>query len=296
MRSTMRMGVNLMKNISIKRGIFELKAKIVGKGAPSLVIGSHIYYPRVFSKNLQEHLQMIFLDTRAFVKESPDFASSDFSIQKFIEDIEAFRQLLKLDKFIVIGHSIHAFIALEYAKRFPDRVSHLVMIASSPIVGPKLYMEADRYFEESVCPDRKQEFQKQMDGLKQESSPSFIQRMLAFGPKLWFDFKFDATSLWKDVEINFLGANIVWGSMFSNTNVASNLTSVCCPIFLALGRYDYFNPPSLWEKYRKFVKNLRIRIFESSGHTPQLEQDNIFDSELLEWLDLKTSDPQDKKE
>lgn len=46
-------------------------------------------------------------------------------------------------------------MALEHARTFPEKVSHLVLIASSPIAGPEIYKEADRYFGESVCPERK---------------------------------------------------------------------------------------------------------------------------------------------
>jgi proline iminopeptidase len=67
------------------------------------------------------------------------------------------------------------------------------------------------------------------------------------------------------------------------------LKSISCPIFLALGRYDYFNPPHLWEKYREFASNLTVRVFEKSGHTPQLEEPANFDAELLKWLAQKTS-------
>ncbi|NDB83077.1 MAG: alpha/beta hydrolase, partial [Alphaproteobacteria bacterium] len=50
-------------------------------------------------------------------------------------------------------------------------------------------------------------------------------------------------------------------------------------------RYDYFNPPHLWEKYREHVSDLTVRIFEKSAHTPQLEESRNFDEELIGWLD-----------
>lgn len=55
-----------MQIISLKRGAFELKATILGKGIPTLVIGSHIYYPKIFSKKLQAHLQLIFEEAELF--------------------------------------------------------------------------------------------------------------------------------------------------------------------------------------------------------------------------------------
>ena len=38
------------------------------------------------------------------------------------------------------------------------------------------------------------------------------------------------------------------------------------------------------KKYREHASDLTIRIFEKSGHTPQLEEPDHFDEELMGWL------------
>lgn len=91
---------------------------------------------------------------------------------------------------------------------------------------------------------------------------SFIARLLSFGPRIWYDANFDASKLWEGVEVNSVGAGIIWGSMFADYSVANALKVISCPIFLALGRCDYFSPPHLWEKYRDLASDLRVRIFE----------------------------------
>ncbi len=83
---------------------------------------------------------------------------ADFSVHKIITDIEVVRTSLGVDKITLIGHAIHACMALEYASRFSDTIRHLVLSASSPIVGLERYKEADQYFEELVCPERKSRF------------------------------------------------------------------------------------------------------------------------------------------
>ena len=49
-----------------------------------------------------------------------------------LESYEALCLLLKgilgADKIILIGHSIHAFMVMEYARAFPERGSHLGII------------------------------------------------------------------------------------------------------------------------------------------------------------------------
>lgn len=78
--------------------------------------------------------------------------------------------------------------------------------------------------------------------------------------------------------------------MFADYDITRSLKAIKCPIFLALGRHDYFNPPYLWEKYRTCAADLTIRIFEKSSHTPQLEEPNNFDNELITWLKGKGVD------
>jgi len=53
---------------TISSGGFELAYSVEGPGTPAIVIGSAVYYPRVFSKELWQSLQLIFLDHRGFAK------------------------------------------------------------------------------------------------------------------------------------------------------------------------------------------------------------------------------------
>jgi proline iminopeptidase len=176
-------------------------------------------------------------------------------------------------------------MALEYTRRFPHRVSHLVLLASSPVTGPHLYQAADDYFQEQASTERKEALAASMEKFMNSGDASFVGRMLAFGPRLWFDAHFDASSLWQDTEINVCGAGILWGSMFANYDTAAALKTLDCPVFLGLGKHDYFNPPHLWEPYKNLVSDLTCRVFEHSGHTPSLEESDAFDHRLLQWLD-----------
>ena len=39
-----------------------------GEGPPIVVIGSSTYYPRAFSPALREHFELIFVDSRHFIR------------------------------------------------------------------------------------------------------------------------------------------------------------------------------------------------------------------------------------
>ncbi|CAM2822680.1 alpha/beta fold hydrolase [Legionella worsleiensis] len=275
----------------IERDGFSLNYKIEGQGIPIIVIGSHLYYPRTFSEALREKVQLICMDHRGFGSTSRSVTNEDFSLSKLIEDIEALRKHLGLETMALLGHSGHGYIALEYAKYYPQRVSHLILLAMSPCAGAENFTAANRYFEESVCPLRKQLLNDSYPTLEEAilANPrrAFIIRMLVFAPMIWYQPDYDATWLWEGVEVIPEMFEHVWMRVFPELDITKQSDKLQCPIFLGLGRYDYWNPPYLWEPMRFYFKQLTIRVFERSGHTPQLEEPVLFDETLLTWLKQK---------
>jgi proline iminopeptidase len=276
---------------SIEAGRFHLRYRIEGTGTPAIVIGSSIYYPRVFSENLRKHLRLVFLDHRGFAPSPGPVENAEFDLDKLIEDVERARRELELESVVVIGHSGHAFMALEYAKKYPDNVSHVVMIGIAPDFGTASDELMERYWHDSVSPERKAVLEENQRRLPDEKlaglSPGeqFIKRYVRDGPRTWYDPRFDALPLWEGVELNMDMINYVWGTVFRDIDVTKGLDTFDRPVFLALGRYDFLvAPPSSWTPIRSKFRNLTVRVFERSGHTPQYEEAALFDEELLRWL------------
>ena len=273
---------------------FNLRYKIEGEGKPTLVIGSSIYYPRTFSKNLRKHLKFVFLDHRGSAPYPGKLDTASYSLEKILQDMETARQQLNLGEIIVIGHSGHSYMALEYAKKYPENVSHVVMIGIAPNLGPENAKLIERAWDESVDPVRKKIMQENLQRLPDEKLAQlsggqvFNQGYIRNGPHIWYDPHFDSTPLWEGVEINMDIFNYVWRRVFRDIDITKNLDKLSAPVFLALGRYDNIVAPSYtWDPFRPKFHDLTVRIFEESGHTPQLEQPESFDKELLDWLEEK---------
>ena len=139
----------------VPSGAFELGFSIAGMGTAALVIGSSIYYPRTFSTELRQSLKLAFVVHRGFAKAAGELTQADFALDLILADIDHVRKQLSLGPVVIVGHSGHAYLALEFAKRYPKNVTHVVLIAAGPSQSAKHLEVAEQYWQEAVCPERK---------------------------------------------------------------------------------------------------------------------------------------------
>ena len=78
-------------------------------------------------------IRLIIPDQRGHGK-SERTTQSDYTHGVWADDIHALAERLGLQKFALFGHSYGGFLALEYAKRWPESLTHLILVATS--AGP----------------------------------------------------------------------------------------------------------------------------------------------------------------
>lgn len=279
-----------MSSGSIRRGEFELRYYVAGTGLPTLVIGSSIYYPRSFSKILQDKLRLAFIDWRGFGKPLSS-NRSPITFETILEDIESMRAHLGFEKVIVMGHSAHALIGLEYAKKYPERVSHVVMVGISPNLSHKNALAAEQTWEESVWPERKAAYEERLKEFpdaelaKLPPAEAFVKWNVRRAAQSWYDYSFDSSKLWEGIVPNMDMLDYLYRVALPDLDITKGLDAFDKPVFLALGRFDFIlAPSSSWDPIRPHFQDLTVRIFERSGHSPQFEESEHFDQELLKWI------------
>jgi len=271
---------------TIAAGPLRLRYRIEGTGRPAIVIGSATYLPRAFSPDLRKHLRMVFLDHRGYVPSPRPLGAEVFAPKKMLDDFERARQELSLGQVIVIGHSIHSVMALEYAKKYPENVSHVIMIGSTALNSGAVQI-MNQHWEELASPERKTIMEENLRLLPNEQlaqlppGQQFIRRYHRDAPRTWYDPRFDPSALWEGVE-----RNDDYTTQFLDIDITQGLDTFDRPVFLALGRYDFrAAPPSTWDPIRPKLRDLTVRVFEQSGHWPHYEEAALFDAELLGWME-----------
>jgi len=228
------------------------------------------------------------VDMRWFAPVRGEMPLNSFSVKKISDDIEQIRKFFGLKKPIIMGHSIHGTVAMEYAKSYPDHLSALIMIGSPNNYGNETYNKyTDKAWETASI--KRKELQSgnwtELARIKDNFNEAelIVEEYCTMSPKYWYDPEYNAKWLWDGITIHADLLRYLYDSLFSNYYMFNDIQAAPVPTLVVLGKFDYAIPPLLWEK-DKNIEYLAIRVLKESAHTPQLEEPENFDRILLDWL------------
>lgn len=258
----------------------------VGDGHPCLVIpgglGIDHSYLRPWLDPLGDVLRLVYYDHRGNGRSgrpSPD----SLTHAQLAADADVLRTHVGYDQIAVIGHSFGGFIALEYALRYPSRLSHLILIDTAP---------AFRHLEEIVA--RAASNGATVDALLALCSPkpsddAEFERAVRLIAPLYFH-RPDATLAERILERTiFSGSAAARGDMLALTfDVTPRLGEIGAPTLVLVGEGDCICPPSQAAVLRDGIPRCELVVFDNSGHLPFVEQPERFLTVVHEWLERTT--------
>jgi proline iminopeptidase len=267
----------------------ELHYVIEGKGTPCIVLGHSESGRRILSQELRNHFKFVFMDLRHDAHSNSSLEISKITLDRYLDDIDEVRRTLRLDRIAVFGHSIHSYIALEYARKYPKNTTHVIMTGSTPYRIPP--GKADEFWESDASDERKMILEQNWEKISEDElirmSPKerVVKTYMAMTPKLFYDPRYDLSWIYEVVESNQKIANHLFQVIFKDYDIAKGPDRVETPVFLAIGRYDYLWPYFTWDDRKDVLQNLSYNLFEKSGHFPIVEEQELFDKKLIEWME-----------
>lgn len=251
---------------------------------PVMVIGSEIYYKRLFKNDIFNSLNLIFIDHRGFsIAEK-----STYLLEDIVEDIEAIRVQLGIEKMYLLGHSGHGFMAMAYASKYEQHVIGLILSNLAPTNTQERQDGSIKYFEETASEERKSYFYKEIAKLKTdiENDPAnrFSHMNIRMQAHSFYDFTFDGAYLWEGVLNNMPALDYLWGEAFATFDTQIFLSHWSKPVILLLSDYDYLvSPTNLWDTIVS-ENQLEVIKFDKSGHNPMLEEPEMYFSVLSKFI------------
>jgi proline iminopeptidase len=114
----------------------ELFYREIGQGQPIIVLHGGPDFDHTYllpdMDRLSESYRLIYYDQRGRGQSRGELRLEETSIEQYVEDLEGVRDYLQLESAAILGHSWGGHVAMQYAIRHPDRVSHMVLMNTAP--------------------------------------------------------------------------------------------------------------------------------------------------------------------
>jgi proline iminopeptidase len=237
-------------------------------------------YERQMPSPLSDRLQLVFVDLRGGGRSTGDPA--DLTFDRLAEDFEAVRVHIGASRVAVIGHSILGVLAIEYGRRCPATVSHVIAVGTPPR-GDMAWLAtaATRFFEQDASAERKAVLRENLDRLPADPSPG--ESIRAQAPTRFFDPRTDAARLYAGAlaKPGLLTRTL---ALTASWDVRVDASSLTMPILLAHGRYDYTVPYVVWDGVASTLPTATFRLFDRSGHQPFCEEPEQFVEVVTSWM------------
>jgi proline iminopeptidase len=255
---------------------FSMNVKITGKGYPLVLMhggpGGDLYTMMSF-KPISDQFTLIFYDHRCNGRsEGADVSSLTW--ENLTADADALREKLGFEKWAVLGHSFGGNVALEYALRYPNRVSHLVLVdtggdsrcaqENASLVlekrgfSPEIVNLAHCFLNGQIQPSEMMaDLMKLGKAYTYHVSPRQIPHLIQMGLM---------TKLRPEA--------LIYGAshFLKNWSVMSRLNEIKIPTLIIAGREDFIFPPEHQEELDAGIPNSRLVIIDHASHNVHDEQ------------------------
>ena len=203
----------------------------------------------------------------------PRYDSSTINLNAYMEDIEALRNQLHAEKFIVVGNSWGMILGLAYAGTHPDAVRGVVTIGSGPITFEYLGVFSDNQFARlGACELEVREFWKDPAREAADSNRAAFERLRAATIAYFYNRKkaLQMASELKPEDYNFR-VPPAFLKAEGKYDFRPKLKTIVAPVLLLQGRQDLAGEANVDEAH-SLIKNSTLAFIDKCGHMPWLEQ------------------------
>jgi proline iminopeptidase len=255
-------------------------------------VGDH-RKPKQAFEPLTDEYEVVVYDHRGCGQSADE---PPYSNAQYAKDANALREQLDLGEVVLIGGSYGGFVTQEYVTRFPETVTGFVLRDTAP-TGE--YDEQARTNARADLPEvwernmdvpeiSFEEFDRVMDGRarsNEEFRKVFHGILPLYAPTLE---EFDpaaARDRIEDIYYHYETHNALFSEEYPTMDYRDDLSDVTVPALVTVGRLDWITPVAASVELADLLPNSRLVIFESSGHSPNLDQKSAYIRRVREFLD-----------
>jgi proline iminopeptidase len=250
---------------------------IAHHGAPGL--GSRAE-PRATFGPFADTFRVIVFDARG---SGVSEGKTPYSHEQWVADVDALREWAGVERFVMAGGSYGGFISMEYAIRHPERVKALVLRDTS----------ADHENEKAARRNALASTRVEIDVEKLDRINAGLVRDDDDLRDCWreilplYDHVYDPEKVTARVEATpyrYQAHNYAFSVNMPNYDIKPHLHKITSPTLVTVGRDDWITPVASSEVIVELIPDARLVVFEKSGHSPQIEEAELWRQTVRDFL------------
>jgi len=234
--------------------------------------GDHSSFKPTLSP-LAERMQLVYFDHRGQGR-SARGDTAKYTLDENVEDMEALRRHLGTGPIVSIGTSYGGMVAMAHAARYPDAVSHLVLVVTAAHGG---FIERAREFVEARgTPEQRRVCERLWAGAFEDVT-ELRDYYAVMGPL--YSRRYDAAAGALGTQRTLYDVaplNRAFGEVLRSFDLRAELPRITAPTLVLAGRHDWICPPEFSEEIARLIPGAELRVFEESSHSIRSDEPQAF--------------------
>ena len=232
---------------------------------------------------LQEIADLVFHDPRGCGKSNKG-ESSDYTMDNYIDDVEAIRKHLSLDKIIVIGKSYGSMCALGYALRYPSAVKKLVLAAGAP--SYRFLETAKRKIKQIGTPEQIKVCEKLWAGKfkSRDELLNYFQLTQSLYSIAARKKQKEHDLIYKSKQFSYEVLNEGFRREFWHFDYEDALSRIACPTLVLAGREDWINDIKYAEFMAARIPYSELRVFDNASHALEADATEEYFQTIADFM------------
>lgn len=227
--------------------------------------GDHTGFKPSFSP-LAEQMQLVYFDHRGQGRSAMGNPET-YNLDENVEDMEALRRHLGFGPIVSIGTSYGGMVAMAHASRYPEAVSHLILIVTAAHGG--FIARAEQLVRERGTPEQREACASLWSG--GFTSPQQLAHYYEImGPLYAHNYDPKAAEIARQRGSNSPEPlNRAFGpeGFLRRFDLRPALGRITAPTLILAGRHDWICPPEFSEEIHRLIPGSTFRVFAQSGHS-----------------------------
>ncbi len=232
--------------------------------------GDHSGFKPAFTP-LGEMMQLVYFDHRGQGR-SARGDPARYTLDENVEDMEALRRHLGLGRVVSIGTSYGGIVGMAHAARYPDAVSHLILVVTAAHAG---FIERARAI---VAERGTPEQQRVCDTLWAgafRTAEELQEYYAVMGPLYSRRYNASAAAAIRGrATPSPEPLNRAFGpaGFLRRYDLRPELGRITAPTLVLAGRHDWICAPEFSEEIHRHIPGSRLQVFENSSHSIRVDE------------------------